>query len=77
MKLIDIYSSSHCNFYLWVSVNFRGTSDENPCVDSLGEAEHVDRADRVRLDRLHGVVHVVRGRGRRGKMVHLVDLSSP
>jgi hypothetical protein len=52
----------------------RGRRNEEAGLDTLGEAEHVERALERRLDRLDGVVLVVRGRGRAGQVVDLVDL---
>jgi hypothetical protein len=45
--------------------------DEEPGLDSLGETEHVQRAHEGRLDRLDGIVLVVRRRGGASKVVDL------
>ena len=59
---------------LGVPVDLRGRGQEDPGLDPLGQAEHVDRPHDVGLDGLDGIVLVVDGRGRAGQVVDLVDL---
>jgi hypothetical protein len=54
---------------LGVTVHLRGGSDKEPCLGSLGETKHVERAHEGSLDGLDGVVLVVGRRGRAGEMV--------
>jgi hypothetical protein len=60
--------------HLRVAVHFGGRGLEYARADALGEAEHVDHAHHVGLDRLDGVVLIVDGRGRAGEVVDLIDL---
>jgi len=54
---------------LWVTVDFRGGSDEETGLGSLGETEHVEGTHERGLDGLDSVVLVVRGRGGACEMV--------
>lgn len=57
-----------------VAVHLAGAGEQEPGADALGEAQHVERAHHVGLDRLHGVVLVVHGRRRARQVVDPVHL---
>ena len=59
---------------LRVAVHLAGRGLQDPRLDPLGQAEHVDRAVHAGLGRLHRVVLVVDRAGRAGQVVDLVDL---
>mmetsp|Transcript_39193 Transcript_39193/g.117845 ORF Transcript_39193/g.117845 Transcript_39193/m.117845 type:complete len:253 (+) Transcript_39193:463-1221(+) len=59
---------------LRVTIDLRRGGEQHPRLDTLGEAEHVDRPHGGRLDGLHGVVLVVWGRGGTRQVIDLIDL---
>ena len=57
-----------------VAVDLAGRGLEDPALQALGQAQHVDGAVHAGLGRLHRIVLVVDRRGRAGQVVDLVDL---
>ena len=63
----------HLGVHFGVSVDFAGGSLEDAGMHPLGKAQHIGRAVHAGLDGLHGIVLVVNGRCRAGKIVDLLD----
>mmetsp|Transcript_6000 Transcript_6000/g.24330 ORF Transcript_6000/g.24330 Transcript_6000/m.24330 type:complete len:390 (+) Transcript_6000:49-1218(+) len=57
-----------------VAVHLGSAGQQETRLDALRQAEHVQRADHVGLDRLHRIELVVHGRGGARQVVHLVAL---
>ena len=60
--------------HLRIAVNFAGRRLQNLCPATLGEPQHIDRAQHRRLHRLDRIVLVVARSGRAGQVENLVDL---
>ena len=56
-----------------IAVHLRGRRLQNPRVDSLGQAEHIQCPHHVCLDRLHRVVLVMNRRRGTREVIYLID----
>ena len=57
-----------------VAINLGGRCLENPALEALGKAQHVDGPVHARLCRLHRIVLIMDGRGRAGEVIDFVHL---
>src|SRR5262245_50895905 len=58
--------------HVGIAVDLTGRGLEDPGAQALGEPQHIYSAEHARFRRLHGIVLIVDGRGRAGKIVDLV-----
>ena len=56
-----------------ITVNFRGRSLKDSCVNALCQTEHIDRAHHAGFDGFHGIILIMNGRSRTREIVNLVN----